>query len=449
MPRVHLLSLPCTLLLLSVGATSADAQFFGRQAVGGVSIDPAGVLSNPTAADVKDLHDYTSKVVKKTRAALAEPSELRMVSLRAIRDALVAAKDQRYEDLPADVLYLGGMQRLQFIFVYPEENDLVLAGPGEGWKVDAAGNIVGEKSDRPVVFLHDLLIALQTAEAARNGGVSCSIDPTEEGRKNLDGFLSEQKVMHAGVPSGVEKALGRQVISLNGVPKTTHFARTLVAADYQMKRLAMGLEESPLTSLPSFLEMLTKSNVRITNMMPRWWLACNYEPIGKSADGLSWELRGPGVKVLTEDEFIGDDGGVKQSGKADPLAQKWADAMTRDYDKLSEKKPIFTDLRNVMDLAVAAALISKEDLAAKAGLDLAPLYDDLNLPQPEEFPNPRFIDSRCTLMKRGKEWIITASGGVDVNSWEVASKMAEDAKLPAVRTRGTPQENSGLVWDAK
>src|SRR5438045_376465 len=137
-----------------------------------------------------------------------------MVSLRAIRDALQAAKGQKFEDLPPELLFLGGMQRLQFIFVYPEENDIVLAGPGEGWKVDELGIIVGEKSNRPILLLHDLMIALETTDAARQGGLNCSIDPTDEGRKNLDAFLSQQKVMNAGVPGGVEKALGRQVISL-------------------------------------------------------------------------------------------------------------------------------------------------------------------------------------------------------------------------------------------
>jgi hypothetical protein len=452
MLQVHLSRFICALtfcLAAFFSASSAQAQFFGQQAVGGVSINSEGVLSAPTATDIRDLRDYLATRVKKTSPELAGKTELRMVSLRAVCDALKAAQGQKYEDLPPALMYLGGIQRLQYIFVYPEEKDIVLAGPGEGWKVGPDGNIVGETTNRPVLILHDLLVALQTTDAARQGGVSCSIDPTEQGRKNLDTFLSQQKVMHEGVPGGVEKALGRQVISLNGVPKSSHFARTLVSADYQMKRLAMKLEDSPLpTTLPSFLDMLTKSNVRITNMMPRWWMACNYEPIGRGDEGLSWEIRGPGVKVMTEDELI-EAGAVKQTGKADPLAQKWADAMTQQYDKLSEKKPVFTELRNIMDLCVAAAIISKEDLAAKAGLDLTLLSDDQNVPQPEEFPNPRFIDSRCTLMKRGKEWVITASGGVDINSWQVTEKVVDDAKLNAVRTRGVPTAKDRLVWDGK
>jgi len=345
MLQTHLSRSICALAfcLAAFFATTAQAQFFGQQAVGGISINPDGVLSTPTVAEIRELKDYLAGRVKKTAPELAGKTELRMVSLRAVCDALKAAQGQKYEDLPPALMYLGGMQRLQYIFIYSEEKDIVLAGPGEGWKVDPNGTIVGETTNRPVLILHDLLIALQTTDAARQGGVSCSIDPSDEGRKNLDAFLSQQKVMHEGVPAGVEKALGRQVISLNGVPKTSHFARTLVAADYQMKRLAMKLEESPLpATLPSFLEMLTKGNARIDNMMPRWWMACNYEPLGRGADGLSWEIRGQGVKVLTEDEFI-EAGAVKQTGKANPLAQKWADAMTKQYDKLSEKKPIFTE----------------------------------------------------------------------------------------------------------
>ena len=40
-------------------------------------------------------------------------------------------------------------------------------------------------------------------------------------------------------------------------------------------------------------------------MMPRWWLACDYEPLARSEDGLAWELRGNGVQAKTEDSLVG------------------------------------------------------------------------------------------------------------------------------------------------
>src|SRR6185295_18149601 len=103
------------------------------------------------------------------------------------------------------------------------------------------------------------------------------------------------------VVAGMEEALGQQKITLTGVPAESHFARVLVAADFQMKRLAMHLEPAPIAELPSFLDLMKSKRVKLTNMMPRWWLACNYEPLAKSEDGLSWEIRGPDVKAMTED----------------------------------------------------------------------------------------------------------------------------------------------------
>src|SRR5690606_7337347 len=157
---------------------------------------------------------------------------------------------------------------------------------------------------------------------ARQGGITCSIDPTAEGRQQFEAFMARQKKFDPAVLNGIEKALGPQQISLTGVPTNRRLARMLVASDYHMKRIAMKLDPSPVAGLPSFIDML-KSRGQLDNMMPRWWMACNYEPVAKTADGLAWEIRGPGVKVMTEDELIGSDGSVKGTGKVNPIAQKW------------------------------------------------------------------------------------------------------------------------------
>ena len=107
-----------------------------------------------------------------------------------------------------------------------------------------------------------------------------------------------------------------------------------------------------MRELPSFLDMLAHSQVKLKNMMPRWWLACDYEPMARTEDGLGWELRGPGVKVMTETDFVAADGSRTSTGKKGDLAQKWADTMTAHYDELSLKMPIFGQLRNLMDLCV-------------------------------------------------------------------------------------------------
>src|SRR5690606_19874271 len=117
----------------------------------------------------------------------------------------------------------------------------------------------------------------------------------------------------------MEEAVGPQRVTVTGVPETSHFARTIVAADFRMKRLAMNFEPAPVDGMASFLEMVSGRRGRLNNFMPRWWLAPSYEPLRRDGEGLAWELRGQGVKCLTEQDFINEAGEREHSGKADPI----------------------------------------------------------------------------------------------------------------------------------
>src|SRR5690606_6954747 len=120
----------------------------------------------------------------------------------------------------------------------------------------------------------------------------------------------------------LEEALGPQKITVTGVPQTSHFARTLVAADFRMKRLAMGFEPSPVADMPSFMDLLTTSRGN-QSATPRWWLAPKYEPLARDADGLAWQLRGQGVQCMTEDDHFNAEGKRQKSSKASATATKW------------------------------------------------------------------------------------------------------------------------------
>src|SRR5690606_37326020 len=100
---------------------------------------------------------------------------------------------------------------------------------------------------------------------------------------------------------------------------------------------------------------------------PRWWMACNYDAIARDPEGLVWKISGQGVKTLTEEDIVAADGTVASDGRQDPLAVKWANAMTDQYDALSQARPIFRDVRNLMDFAVLATLITQEQLDQRSG----------------------------------------------------------------------------------
>jgi hypothetical protein len=436
-----------TAVLVAVSPLVAGHNNFRGNNVGGVSIDTNGVLAQPDPESRKMLLQQLRQDVKKPVGDLGRPVELRMVSLKGLEAALKDAVENKLGHLPDEVRYLAGLQRIQYVFVYPEENDIVLAGPGEGWKIREDATVVGMTTDRPVIQLDDLLVAFRTAKDAARQSISVSIDPTEEGREKLDALMAEMTRRRAtftpAVPEMYAKALGPQRITLTGVPADSHLARVLVAADYRMKRIAMHLDPSPVKDLPSFLEMQQKNRSLSQNMMPRWWLACNYEPLAKAEDGLAWELRGPGVKCMTEDEFV-EGGKVVGTGKVNPVAQKWADTMTAKYDELAKKDGVFGELRNVMDLCVIAALIEKEGLLEKANLALPTIMNSDSELTHEPWNTPKTVATQSSFLKVGREYIVTASGGVEVTSWEVASKSEVSADVKKVRDEHTAP--TGKTW---
>ncbi|WP_254510980.1 DUF1598 domain-containing protein [Anatilimnocola floriformis] len=423
------------LVLSLVACTSAFAgnnrgNGYGNQ-VGGVSISAEGALGNTDPLELKQLNELLLEQLQGPTAKQKKPTELRKISLRSIEQALSEHGQNTCRTLPEEIKFLAGIQRLQYVLLYPESNDIVLAGPGEGWKMDGKGNTVGVTTGRPVLNLEDLLVAFRTVESARQGKLSCSIDPTAEGRQRYEQLMSTQKTFTAGIVGAIEKAFGDQQITISGAPETSHFACVLVAADYKMKRIGMKLEPSPVKGLVSFIDM---APAKIDNMMPRWWMACNYEPMGRSEDGLAWELRGKGVKVQTEDEFVNNAAGtVRGTGKASPIAQKWSDQFTSKYDELAVQEPVFGELRNVMDMCVIAALFAKEGLPAKAKCDLPQLTSTSSKSGLDKWNSPKKVATQSSATKKGNNWVITASGGVSINSWEAADKTVVQPAISGTR----------------
>ena len=245
----------------------------------------------------------------------------------------------------------------------------------------------------------------------------------------------------------MREAFGPQTIQLTGVPTDSRFARTMVAADYEMKRVAMGLAPSQVTGFNSYLEM-AKNSAHASNQNPRWWMACDYDSLAKSEDGLAWKLSGQGVKTMTEIDAISGDGTAAQTGRKDKFAQQWADTMTEKYSELSRRMPIFSDLQNIMDMTIVATLISQEGLAQKANLDLnlfTVKSDDLPL---STYVTPKAVDPQCSFIRgRGGKWVVTASGGVDINGFEVVEKQRTDANLAKVCSTALAGTSENWWWD--
>ena len=155
-------------------------------------------------------------------------------------------------------------------------------------------------------------------------------------------------------------------------------------------------------------------------------MEANYEPVAVSDDKTVWKLNGQGVCAKTEEEVLKADG--QKIVKPSKLATKWADEMTKHYDKLSTIVPVFRELRNLMDISVVAAIIEREGLLKSAELRIPAIQgiDTISIPK---WNVPKTVPTQCSFARMTRSLMVTTSGGVTIDSWAVASNTTVDSKL--------------------
>ena len=131
---------------------------------------------------------------------------------------------------------------------------------------------------------------------------------------------------------------------------------------------------------------------------------------------------------------------------AAPLAQAWADTFTDRYGELAAKLPVFASLRNCIDLAVVGAIAAQEQWLTRAGFGESLLVDAVQV-EVARYPAPRWTPSRASFVQRDSEYIVSLSGGVDLDSWAVLKQAAVRSTLAALRTKSAPPRSNAWWWD--
>ena len=402
-----------------------------RSAGNGIDVDAAGrVMPLPP--------DKAAALGRMMMNVLEVPSEMmdRRVPRRAISlkklDAQVRDIVEQYEVLPDKIRYLGGLTSLEYIVAVPEENDLLLIGPAEGWRTDAAGNVVGNQTGQPILVLEDFLTALRLwHQPVAPRTVACSMEPTLEATTRLARLHQQFTTITAdnadAYAVALEEAYGENPITMIGVPATSRFARILVAADFQMKRIALGLEPSQVRSIPSYVSLISTSR---PNISPRFWLVPEYAATTHDSAKLTWRLGSVRVRALTHEDYLSP----QRNRSTDRAALIWCRNMEENYDALARMQPVFGELRNNMRLALAAALIRLENLLQRANCTLTILLDEVKL-KLVDYPEPKSVAFRSVRSQSGFSTIV-ACGGVEINPQDaVRNNVRLDNRIDAERTR--------------
>lgn len=345
---------------------------------GGVYVDASGIMRRISLeSGDKSLAALRAEAsISRGAADVRKASGLRKVSLSRLERRLEALRAMGQPPEEAmDVL--AGVYDLKYLFVYPETGDVVLAGPAGDWTVDASGRRLNVDTGQSVLRLDDLVTMLRNAY--RHGGrFGCSITPRKENLAAAQAFLAESAKTPIASDRQRERwmadlrsTLGLQDIDVYGVDPRSRTGRILVEADYHMKLIGMGLEDGVL-GVVSYLDALAARPPEEAAEMDvlRWWFTLNYDAIATTESRDGFEIRGPGVQVLSENELLDATGERIHTGGSSELNSEFARSFTKNYDALARKYPVYGELRNIFDLALAASILRAEDLPGQVGWEM-------------------------------------------------------------------------------
>lgn len=392
----------------------------------GVQIDPDRALRADTLRVDQRLHQQRLRALRQQHEQ--GQADYVYVSLPRLLEQARAAIEAG-EALPRDVRYLGGMVKLEYVFIDDERNDLILAGPAE--PIDDANPLaaIGRNTGRPVLQFDDLVAAIRLTSGGANTIFGCSIDPPHDGLERMQRTVQQ-------FPAGMSRQqrmdrlveeLGPQQVRFIGMKGDTRLAMVTVAADYRMKRLGLGLDRSPVAAVQHTFS-------RVEPRFNAWWFTLSDETLlHVSEDGKAYQFVGCPLRIVSAGDIRRD-----AEAEASPSARRFADAMTEHYEQLAVTFQSFADLWNVTDLSILAALIRAERLDRRLNFDLAWFRSEQGYPLPR-LPVPETAQSLVNF--RSGSYAI---GGVQVRPYDAVS---EDRR-GKIETADTPQPQPAPADDA-
>ena len=383
---------------------------------GGVAVNAQGVVSKAKPRKQSRTLDVIRETSRDPHANLdvRKSSKLRMVSLPRLERELMIR--QVMGETPTEAMtHLAGLFEIQYVFVYPESNDVIIAGPAASWRDDENGRAV-TATGRPVLLLDDLVCLLQNAQR-HQGKFGCSIDPKRENLAATKAFLAR--------PTGtlkpsqtrrwvnqIRKTLGLQNIHVYGIDAGSHAAHVIVEADYHMKLVGMGLEPS-VDRLESYLDSIDRHSIPQSMDVLRWWFTLKPDGLVRNQDGTAFEFAAQVVRLQCENEQLSRDGTRSRTGSSSELNQQFAHQFTQQFDQLRRRYPLYAQLDNIFRMALVAGLIQSSQVNAQVDwradwfvkavrpvLAVAPA-------EVESIVNHRVIDRRHV--------VVGVSGGVTLN----------------------------------
>ncbi|QFR33581.1 DUF1598 domain-containing protein [Ancylobacter sp. TS-1] len=335
------------------------------------------------------------------------------VSLKELSGA-IAACSGRTESFArtrcARLKRLGGMTRLDGFVADPANRDVILWGQKE-------------KGAPPLDF-DDFIIALRAAWGRYVGkpgqpgynlapAISIDADPAVFKRLNeLSTSGSDYDAEYMRVCASPQK------VRVDGMPRHTRVAYTLVDADYRMKQVGQGTLKLPIASpFPSHHELRIQLSAALGDrnaagkqpQSTRFWFTPGQFNYQISPDGETGFLET--AQVILRDEDQRNTGqALVASGLTNPIARAFTCAWTERMEDVYRAEPIWRDMNNIFRHFAVARILEQRRVLERVRVDMRVLLDTYTpepVKLPETLPGLGFVDRQS-----GQIWSIC--GGVSL-----------------------------------
>jgi hypothetical protein len=163
--------------------------------------------------------------------------------------------------------------------------------------------------------------------------------------------------------------------------------------------------------------------------MQRWYFVPHYDCVRIAEDKLAMELVGQGVKLVGANELVQADGSRANAAAGNKASDLFCEAFTNLYPQIAARNPVYAQLRNLIDMSVAAAFIQRQDYYGQAGWRAETLLDEDKYAV-ETYETPKTVETACTAIWKGNRLMTPVGGGVQIQPTEalLPSNLLADEK---------------------
>ncbi len=280
------------------------------------------------------------------------------VSVNALTEIVKKTVDAN-DSISDDLLHFCWMNRIYGYAIDEDNKDVILIGG----RVEPSNDI----------SLDDFAVIMQNTFGG-NIAPGCSIDPRKEEMNTLDSLMKRlnrcpDEFTQDRLLSNWKESAGFESVRVLGIPKKSSFAKTVIDADYIMKKISNGTYPLRVRGVKSLSQLLLEASEREfyrngslqqPNILCRFWFIPDENRFLRTSNALY--LKQSTVKLLTEEEYWNEHGEMIGKGSPHPVAEKFVKTFTSNYQAISNREPVFGQMETLFRLVVVQKLL-KDKLA--------------------------------------------------------------------------------------